>query len=407
MLPLNLMKLPDSPVLFRPEFDVSDPEITVLVPSLDEEITIEQFCDWCHEGFARAGVVGEILIIDSSTDRTPDIALTCGARVLRVPRNGLGNAYRDALPYIRAKYVLLGDADCTYDFRNLKDFYDKLRDGSQFVMGSRFKGQMEKNSMPLHHKYFGSPLTTLLADVLFGLRLTDIHCGMRGLTTNTLLSLDLKSEGWEYASEMIVNAVRRRIPIEEIPIVFLKDMDGRESHVKRQGWLTPFRAGWKTIETLLTNAADFFLIPPGISLSIIGSLLIVLLSLGPVKMANTTFTLNTMIAGLCLSGMGYICLSFGVFSRCFYDKTNATLNRWCLRLPFTRTTLSCFATALAGGGFFLSFLLRWANNERRVDASLETSSHLAVLGLTVIFASITTLVTMLLIRSLLNERRNS
>ena len=204
MLSLNFMKLPDSPVLFRPEFDVSDPEITVLVPSLDEEITIEQFCDWCHEGFARAGVVGEILIIDSSTDRTPDIALTCGARVLRVPRNGLGNAYRDALPYIRAKYVLLGDADCTYDFRNLKDFYEKLRDGAQFVMGSRFKGQMEKNSMPLHHKYFGSPLTTLLADVLFGLRLTDIHCGMRGLTTNTLLSLDLKSEGWEYASEMIV-----------------------------------------------------------------------------------------------------------------------------------------------------------------------------------------------------------
>ena len=374
---------------------------------MDEEITIEQFVNWCFEGFARAGVNGEVLLIDSSQDQTPRLALSLGARVLRVPRKGLGRAYRDAIPFVRGQFVLMGDADCTYDFREIDGFVTQLRSGSQFVMGSRFRGNMQKGAMPLHHKYFGSPLTTLLADILFRLKLTDIHSGMRGLSTDALKRIDLKADGWEYASEMIVNAVRQNIEIDEIAINFFRDVEGRESHVKRQGWTTPFIAGWKTVETLLVHAADFFLIPPGVALSSIGSLLVLLLSMGPAHVADTTFTLNTMVVGLGVSGIGYICLAFGIFARCFYDRTGDAVNKWRKRLPFTRTTFSCITGSVFGGGLFLLFLSRWNGNSRKVDRSLETSSHVAVLGLTMLLASISVFITMLLIGALLNDRKTS
>ena len=117
-----------------PDDDVSRPEVSIVIPALNEELTVGDFVEWCKAGLASAGVAGEVLIVDSSTDQTSTIAVGHGARVLRIPKRGLGRAYIDALPYIRGKYVLMGDADCTYDFRNLKPFVDKLRDGYEFVM---------------------------------------------------------------------------------------------------------------------------------------------------------------------------------------------------------------------------------------------------------------------------------
>jgi glycosyltransferase involved in cell wall biosynthesis len=137
--------------LIVPGNDVIEPTVTVLVPVMNEEITIATFCQWCHEGFKRAGVIGEILLIDSSDDLTPEIALANGARVLRVPRNGIGRAYQDAIQHVRGEYVVLGDADCTYDFRDLGAFVSKLQEGFDLVMGTRFRGRIERGSIPIHH----------------------------------------------------------------------------------------------------------------------------------------------------------------------------------------------------------------------------------------------------------------
>ena len=131
-----------------PPDDVTDPELSIVIPALDEELTIGDFVDWCHEGLRKAGVAGEILIVDSSSDRTAEIALSRGARVLSSPKRGLGRAYIDALPFIRGPYVLMGDADCTYDFRELAPFVERMREGYEFVMGSRWKGYIEPGSMP-------------------------------------------------------------------------------------------------------------------------------------------------------------------------------------------------------------------------------------------------------------------
>lgn len=179
--------------LLIPANDVADPELSIVIPALNEEITITEFVKWCHEGLAAAGVQGEIMIVDSSTDSTPQLALEGGARVLRTPKRGLGRAYMDAIPYIRGKWVLMGDADCTYDFRRLGPFVEEFRAGKEFVMGSRWAGTIEPGAMPKLHQYFGTPFTTWILNRLYSSKFTDIHCGMRGMTTRALEQMNLTS----------------------------------------------------------------------------------------------------------------------------------------------------------------------------------------------------------------------
>src|SRR6266567_5405190 len=182
--------------LFVPDEDVADPELSIVIPALNEELTVGRFVDWCREGLREANVRGEIIIVDSSSDRTAEIALARGARVLKTPKRGLGRAYIDALPFIRGEYVLLGDADCTYDFRELANFVEKFRAGYEFIMGSRFKGSIEDGAMPPLHRYFGTPLTTWILNVMYGTHFSDIHCGMRGITLSALKRLKLASQSW-------------------------------------------------------------------------------------------------------------------------------------------------------------------------------------------------------------------
>src|SRR5437588_12787983 len=145
---------------------------------MNEELTIADFVEWCKIGMERAGVTGEVLIVDSSTDRTAAIAVAHGARVLQTPKRGLGRAYIEAVPYIRGKYVLMGDADCTYDFREIGPFVEELRGGFEYVMGSRVRGHIEPGSMPALNRYFGKPPTNWLLSFLFGSSFSDIHCGI-------------------------------------------------------------------------------------------------------------------------------------------------------------------------------------------------------------------------------------
>jgi glycosyltransferase involved in cell wall biosynthesis len=241
----------DSVRLLVPAAEAADPEVTILVPALDEELTIGPFIDWCHEGIRGAGTGVEIVIVDSSADRTAEIALASGARVLKTPRRGLGRAYIDAIPHVRGQFVIMGDADCTYDFRVIRPFVDAYRAGAEFVIGSRFKGTIAPGAMPGLHRYFGIPLTTFILNLMFGSKFSDIHCGMRGLTRDALTRMDLRSQGWEYASEMVLKSVHLGLVTVEVPISFLKGPEGRLSHMKRGGWLEPWRAGWMNLRAML------------------------------------------------------------------------------------------------------------------------------------------------------------
>ncbi|HEY0468597.1 MAG TPA: glycosyltransferase family 2 protein, partial [Polyangiaceae bacterium] len=193
--------------LLLPAQDVADPEISIVIPSLNEELTMADFVSWCVEGLEKAGVRGEILIIDSGTDRAGEIALAHGARVLKTPKRGLGRAYQDALPHIRGQFILMGDCDCTYDFRELAPFVKEFHAGAEFVMGSRFRGYIEPGSMPPLHRYLGTPVTTWILNTIFSSHFSDIHCGMRGIAKAAFVRMDLQSQSWEYASEMVLKSV--------------------------------------------------------------------------------------------------------------------------------------------------------------------------------------------------------
>ena len=169
-------------------------ELSIVVPALNERITVTEFVEWCKAGIAQAGVSAQILIVDSSTDETPQLALAAGAEVLRVPKRGLGRAYIDAIPFIRGQWIVMGDADLTYDFRELAPFVAEFKKGAEYVMGSRFSGSIEDGAMPGLHRYFGTPLTTWILNRIYHSRYSDIHCGMRGLTREALAKIDLKVE---------------------------------------------------------------------------------------------------------------------------------------------------------------------------------------------------------------------
>ncbi len=236
--------------LLIPDNDEPAPLLSIVIPALNEELTIADFVAWCKQGLAEAGVRGEILIVDSSTDATSAIACEHGARVLRTPKRGLGRAYIDAIPFIRGRYVLMGDADCTYDFRRLSPFVRAFEQGHQFVMGSRFKGYIEPHSMPPLHQYLGTPVTTQILNVIYQTLFSDIHCGMRGLTRDALAAMDLASQSWEYASEMVLKSVQMRLRTTEVPVRFLRDKEGRLSHHKRSGWLSPWKAAWINLRAM-------------------------------------------------------------------------------------------------------------------------------------------------------------
>jgi glycosyltransferase involved in cell wall biosynthesis len=390
---------PDSVRLLVPAVDATDPEVTILVPALDEELTIGRFIDWCHEGIRGADTSVEILIVDSSTDRTAEIALAKGARVLKAPRRGLGRAYIDAIPYVRGRFVIMGDADCTYDFRVIKPYVDAYRAGAEFVMGSRFKGKIAPGAMPGLHRYFGTPLTTFILNLMFGSTFSDIHCGMRGLACDALTRMDLRSQGWEYASEMVLKSVHMDLVTTEVPIDFLNAPEGRLSHMKRRGWLEPWRAGWMNLRAMLTYGVNFFLLKPGLALLALGLLFLVPLSFGPFSIGPAGFSLNTMLLAMVVATLGLSMVFSGLIASVLFDYSDTLQPRIESALPFNRAFVGCLLAALAGLLIMLPLVLSYiARHFALQEGSIYT--HWAILGLWLVSAAFQTFIFASMIRAL-------
>jgi len=385
--------------LLTPATDVADPEITILVPALNEELTIGRFVEWCRQGIAASGARVEILIVDSSTDRTPQIAQAGGARVLRVQKRGLGRAYIDAIPHIRGRFVIMGDADCTYDFREIRPFVAAFRAGNEFVMGSRFKGSIAPGAMPALHRYFGTPVTTFILNTIFGSRFSDIHCGMRGITRDALIRMDLRSQGWEYASEMVLKSVHMRLKTAEVPIHFLKDPEGRLSHMKRRGWLEPWRAGWMNLRAMLIHGVNFFLLKPGAILLALGLLFLIPLAFGPLAIGPVSISLNTMLLAMAAATLGLSMVYFGGIAAILFDYSDTVRPRLERLLPYNATFVGCLAVA-AGGVLATVPLIRTFAANGFVLPTLGIETHWAVLGLWLIVAAFETFIFALMVRAL-------
>jgi glycosyltransferase involved in cell wall biosynthesis len=367
-----------------PPHDVVDPELSIVIPALDEELAIGDFVDWCREGLRKAGVVGEILIVDSSSDNTAEIALSRGARVLSTPKRGLGRAYIDALPFIRGRYVLMGDADCTYDFRELAPFVERMREGYEFVMGSRWKGYIEPGSMPRLHRYLGTPVTTWVLNVVFSSHFSDIHCGMRGITRDALERMELQSQSWEYASEMVLKSVHMDLQTAEVPVRFLKDPEGRLSHHKRAGWLSPFKAAWINLRAMFVFGSDFFVFKPGIALALIGLLVVVPTTFGDLALGSVTLSVNWQLLGLALLAVGLQAFFLGCVAQVLFDYTGRFSRRWLRVFPYTRSALVAFGLVVLGIGLTVPLVLSYFENDFRLSPAASGEQHLAVTGLAVV-----------------------
>jgi glycosyltransferase involved in cell wall biosynthesis len=357
-------------------FGNEQPEISIVVPALNEELTIGEFVDWCWEGLKKAKVKGEIIIVDSSSDDTPNIALAKGAKVLRTPKRGLGQAYIDVIPFIRGDFIIMGDCDLTYDFREVKVFIDSYKKGNEFVMGSRFTGSIEDGAMPPLHRYFGTPLTTWILNRIYHSHYNDIHCGMRGLTKNALVRINLTSKGWEYASEMVLKASRIGLRIDEVPVNFYKDRDGRFSHHKRAGFWSPWYAGWINLKAMLIYSPDSFLMKPGLFSLFSGLLLTVLAVSGKFRIGNIGFGINIQMLGFLLTVLGFSFIQIAILSRRLHQLRSG-FELWILeKVSYDKGMIISFAFILSGFILDANFVLDYIHND-----FIAKSSSISILGL--------------------------
>ena len=391
--------------LLLPDQDVEDPDLSILIPALNEERTITEFVAWCRQGLADAGVRGEILIVDSSTDATPQLARAAGARVLRVPRRGLGRAYVDAIPLIRGRFVLMGDADCTYDFRRLEPFMEKFGQGYEYVMGSRWKGSIEPGAMPWLHQHVGTPATTLILNRLFSSHFSDIHCGMRGITREALVRMDLQSESWEYASEMVLKSVQMELRTAEVPVRFLADREGRLSHHRRAGWFSPWQAAWINLRAMFIYGSDFFAFRPGIALTLIGLLITVPVTFGNLTVGAVTLSLNWQFLGLAVFVVGQQFFFLGCIGQVLFDYTGKRRRRWLRVFPYTRTVLLAMLLMLVGVGLAIPLAVAYLNNDLALTSANFVQDHLAVTGLAAVIAGAQLFVFVLLLHGVVAAGR--
>lgn len=387
-----------------PEVDVSTPEISIVIPTLNESINIAEFISWVNEGIASLPVDGEILIVDSSTDQTAEIALSLGARVLKVPRRGLGRAYIDAIPHIRGKYVVMGDADCTYDFRELRPFYEAFMDGATYVMGSRYKGSIEKGAMPFLHQYLGTPITTWILNRIFGSKYSDIHCGMRAMTLELLEDMNLQSQSWEYASELVIKSVTHNASIAEVPVKFLKDRNGRESHHKREGWRSPYKAAWINLRAMFVYGADAFLVKPGALLAMIGGILVVALTSGPLSIGMFVFELYSQLFGAFLftAGINFFLIGLNIRQQITYPNERfVQIEKF---FDYNRAVPSSLAIAVFGILATVPLIVEYFSNDYRLYGPNVWQQHLAITGLTLIVFGASYFVNVLINGSIRNFR---
>jgi glycosyltransferase involved in cell wall biosynthesis len=336
---------------------VSVPQVSVVLPCLDEEEAIGAVVDQAWDGIAVSGHSGEVIVVDNgSTDRSADIAREHGARVVGEPARGYGAAYLTGLAHARGDYVVMADADGTYPLHGLAAFVERLERGDDLVIGSRFEGEIHRGAMPWANRYIGNPLLTGLLNLLFGLKVSDAHCGMRAVRRDVLPELDLHSTGMEFASEMVFKAFRRGLRVSELPIEYFP-REG-ESKLNRVG------DAWRHVRFMLLYSPSWLYLLPGGVLLLLGLAGMVLLASGPVDVFGRTWQIHTMLGFVALTLIGAQVVQLGIFART-YALTHAGENDPLLEglgryATLERGVLLGLTLVLTGAAILGAIVVPWA-----------------------------------------------
>lgn len=335
-------------------------ELTILMPCLNEAETLALCVRKARLFLDESGVSGEILIADNgSTDGSLEIAEREGARTVSVPQKGYGSALWAGIAAASGRYVIMGDADGSYDFSTLMPFVDLLRQGNDLVIGNRFRGGIAPGAMPLLHKYLGNPLLSRIGRLFFGIGIGDFHCGLRGFNRDRVCQLQLHTSGMEFASEMIVRSALSGYRIAEVPTTLNKDGRSRQPHLRT------WRDGWRHLSFLLMYSPRWLFFYPGVALVLFGIFATALTFPGIVTIGGVGFDIHTFVIGCISIVIGTQSISFSVITRRF-----ATLRGWLppghfsdslTSLTLERTLLIAGIPALLGAGGLFYCVANWAS----------------------------------------------
>ena len=285
-------------------------EVSVVMPCLNEAETLATCIRKAKTAFREADVIGEVVIADNgSTDGSQQIATQEGARVVAVSKKGYGNALMGGIEAARGKYILMGDADDSYEFRHLQRFIEKLRDGYELVMGDRFAGGIQPGAMPFLHRFFGNPVLSGIGRLFFQCPVHDFQCGLRAFTKDAYRRLELQTPGMEFASEMVVRATLLKLRIAEVPTTLAPDGRSRSPHLRT------WRDGWRYLRFLLLYSPRWLFLYPGLMLTMVGLGVMLALIPGDLRIGRVEFSVHTMLFAAMAVLMGFQSLVFAIFAK--------------------------------------------------------------------------------------------
>jgi glycosyltransferase involved in cell wall biosynthesis len=335
-------------------------ELTILMPCLNEAETLAVCIRKAQSFLDRSGIAGEIVIADNgSTDGSREIALAHGARMVPVPERGYGAALGGGIAAARGRYVVMADADDSYDFSQLDAFVSALRDGADLVMGNRFLGGIAPGAMPWHHRYIGNPVLSFAGRLFFRTPIGDFHCGLRGFSRKSIRSLQLRTSGMEFASEMVVKATLAHMDLREVPTTLEKDGRSRPPHLRS------FRDGWRHLRFLLLFSPRWLFLYPGMALLWVGLVVGAILLPGPVRYGQVVFDVHTfLVAALCVI-VGLQSISFAIMGRRFasrygFSPRSSSYDKVLEAITLERVLVAAIVLMLVGLGALLWGVNQWA-----------------------------------------------
>ncbi len=375
----------ESPARITREPSAPPPTVSVVIPCLNEAENIEQCVEMALHTMELAGILGEVVVADNdSEDGSGELAARAGARVVHEPRRGYGSAYLAGFAAARGRYIVMADADLTYDFGEIPRFLAELEAGADMIVGDRMKN-IHPGAMPWHHRYIGNPLLSRFLNLLFHTGVSDAHCGMRAFRRDRLEALDLRTTGMEFASEMVIRAAKAKLVVRQLPIEY--HPRGGESK------LSSFRDGWRHVRFLLLHAPNHLFILPGALMSLLGGL-ISLTVLAHVHALGRNWDLHTLIGGSLLLIVGTQVVSLGLcahaYATYFMGEKDAWFDRARERLRLEHGLLLGGAVTLVGLAMIVAMAIDWiarglgSLSEERVAIVAAT---LLVIGIQIIFSS--------------------
>ncbi len=361
----------ENPADNEKEKDIYSCELSVVLPCLNEEGTVSFCIKQALEAMEKEGVNGEVLISDNgSNDRSVQLASKAGARVVHTERKGYGSALLNGISQANGRYIIMADCDATYDLSKIAPFLNKLRQGSDMVMGSRINGEILAGAMPFLHRYIGNPILTGCLNFLFKTKVSDAHCGLRGFSREAFNTMELKSTSMAFASEMVIKAGTKGLKIDEVPITLHPDQEGRVPH------LSTFRDGWRHLRLMLLYSPVSVFLVPGSALLFLGLLFLLVPSFGRIYIGPIGMDIHSMVLGAIITLLGLHTITLGIYAQTYaqieqYQEKSSFMARLEQLFSLERALVLGSLMVFIGVAFFSIVIVQWLSHDLKLEGNLQ------------------------------------